>query len=272
MFMLILTLVLIFILGLIVGSFLNVVIYRLKNGGNIIWDRSRCPHCKKTLGFWDLIPVLSFLAFKAHCRYCRKNISWQYPLVELGAAITFIVVFLNLDLLKNNFFYIAGLGSISVFIFFCFILSLTIVIFVFDLRYYLIPDVVLIPGILVTLGMFLLSFASSGKFSFFNNILGALIFSGFFLVQYFLSRGRWVGGGDIKLGLFLGLILGWKFTIVCLFLAYLSGAIVAIFLIILKKKTRKDILPFGPFLISAFVFSLFYGNYFLNLYLNFLMR
>lgn len=263
-------LIFIFILGLVVGSFLNVVIYRLKKGGKFFFDRSRCPHCKKELKVLDLVPVFSFLFSRGHCRYCKKKISWQYPLVELGTAFIFFFTFLKLDLLKLNIPYIAVFGSFPLFVFFSFILSSLIIIFVYDLRNYLIPDFVLVPSILATFFIISLSYSIFKNFPISENILGALLFSGFFLFQYFVSSGRWIGGGDIKLGLLLGLILGWKLALVSLILAYIFGALIALILIALKKKTRKDILPFAPFLIISFVFSLFYGPLVLNWYLNFL--
>ncbi len=256
------------ILGLVVGSFLNVVIYRLKNGGRIIADRSKCPYCKKELQVLDLIPVLSFLFFKGRCRYCKKKISWQYPLVELTTALSFILIFLNINFLGSSFPAFALWGDIILFLFFVFYLSSLIVIFVYDLRYYLIPDVVLLPAILLVLAILVFAVPSS-YFFILDNFFGALVFSGFFLAQYLISKGKWVGGGDVKLGILLGLILGWKLALVSLFIAYVTGAIVASALILLKKKTRKDVLAFGPFLIASFIIVLFYGQVILSWYLGF---
>lgn len=262
----------IFILGLIVGSFLNVVIYRLKNGGNIFISRSKCPHCKKKLKALDMLPVLSFVFYKGRCRYCKKEISWQYPIVELGTAIIFITTFINLAQLKINLPELPSLGDIIFFILLIFVLSSLLVIFVYDLKYYLIPDVVLFPSMIFVASILVLAAIISKNLFIVDNIIGALIFSGFFFVQYFISKGRWVGGGDIKLGFLLGLVLGWQLALVCLFLAYIIGASVALSLILLKQKTRKDIMPFGPFLIASFVFCLFYGPLVLNWYLNFVTR
>ncbi len=262
--------ILIFIFGLIIGSFLNVIIYRLKNGGRIVWDRSKCPNCKKELTFLDLIPVLSFIFFKGRCRYCKEKISWQYPLVELATTAVFVFTFFNPNLLKINFPLFAILGNYA-FLFLLFLLSSLLVVFVYDLKYYLIPDVVLLPAILVSFVFGLLSiFLTSSLNIFMEGIIGALVFSGFFGVQYFLSRGKWVGGGDIKLGFLLGFILGWKLALVSLVLAYIFGSLVALTLMALGRKTRKDILPFGPFLIFSFFLCLFYGQAILDWYLNFL--
>ena len=262
----------IFILGLIIGSFLNVVVYRLKNGGKIFFDRSRCIYCKKDLKVLDLIPVFSFLILKGCCRNCKKKISCQYIFVELGTAIAFVLTFLKLNLLESNFPVFSSFGPTFSFFFFLFIFSLMIVIFVYDLKYYLIPDAVLIPGVLVTLIVLLFAQLFYNNFSIFDNILGLVIFSGFFLFQYLISRGEWIGGGDVKLGILLGLILGWKVALVCLFLSYILGAFVAVVLIIFRRKTKKDILPFGPFLIFSFILSLFYGPFILNWYLNHLIN
>lgn len=262
----------IFILGLILGSFLNVVIYRLKNGGTIVSGRSKCPKCKKKLSFLDLIPVFSFIFLKGKCKYCKKKISWQYPLVELASAFLAVFVFVNLGIVKNNFEVFSSFNEYFLFGILIYLFLSLLVIFVYDLLHYLIPDVVLLPALLFSVFIFLGTYFTGVNFSLIQHVLGMIIFSGFFAIQYFISKGRWVGGGDIKLGLFLGLILGWQLTLVSLFLAYVVGALVALVLMATKKKTRKDILPFGPFLIAASFISFFYGQAILDWYLRILLN
>jgi len=258
-------------LGLIVGSFLNMVIYRLKNGGKLALDRSRCTKCKKELGILDLIPVLSFLLLKGRCRYCKKKISWQYPIVELATGIIFVFIFLNTELLKNNIPILGGSSSLIIFAFSALVTAALIIIFVYDLKYYLIPDIVLTPSIVISVLFFLVLATLGGSYPLLSNLLGALIFSGFFFFQYAISKGKWVGGGDIKLGLLLGFVLGWKLSILALILAYVSGSIIALTLIALKKKTRKDILPFGPFLILSSFICMFFGEAIIYWYLNYFL-
>lgn len=243
--------ILVFILGLIIGSFLNCLIYRLHFGGNILTERSHCPRCKRVLGFWDLLPVLSFVFLKGRCRYCRQPIDWQYPLVELATAISFTLVYsTNYKLLNTSYELL--------------ITSFLLVIFVYDLRYYLILDKVTAPVMVIAVlgNIFLL------KIAWLDLLIGAVIGGGVFFLQYVLSRGRWVGGGDIRLGILLGLILGWQKTLLALFLAYLFGAIIGIILIIGKKKTLSSQIPFGTFLALTTWLSLLWGEKLINWYLG----
>jgi len=252
----------VFIFGLLVGSFLNSVIYRIKNNQKIVFDRSKCPHCGHTLNWFDLIPLLSFVFLKGKCRYCQKPISWQYPLVELFTALIFV-----LPLVVPNNFLPHNIFLPNFWQFFCYyilIVSVLIVIFVFDLKYYLIPDKILFLGILISVLFNVLLFREA----LINKIFGALLFSSFFLFQYLLSKGKWIGFGDVKLGALLGFILGWKLSLVNLFLSYLIGAIISIGLITLKKKTLKSEIPFGPILIIGFFVSFLWGNEIILWYLN----
>ena len=252
------TAVLIFILGLICGSFLNAVIFRLKAGEQFIKGRSKCPACARPLGFWDLIPIFSFVFLKAKCRYCRQAISWQYPAVELFTGLVF---------LAGYFKYLAGGGlsqwpQLAVFLVLACFLT---VILVYDLRYYLILDKVSLPALAAAL---LFNFLL-GK-SVLNMLFAAAVVAGFFLLQFIVSKGKWIGGGDIRLGLVMGAMLGWPLVLVALFLAYIIGAIIGLWLIVLKKKAWGSQLPFGTFLAATTWLSLWWGERLMNWYLNFL--
>ncbi len=231
----------IFILGLAVGSFLNCVIYRLETGGSFLRGRSFCPHCKHFLGWPDLIPVLSFLILKGRCRYCHKKISFQYPLVEIATGLLFLLIF--------NF-------QFSIFNYL--IAPFLVIIFVYDLKHFIIPDEVIYPAIAI---------AAICNFSAWPSALGAAAFFGAIVL---ISRGKWMGVGDIKLGFLMGLILGWPNILVALFLAFLIGAIIGVGLIVSGKKTLKSEVPFGPFLVTGTIISLFWGQKIINCYLNFL--
>jgi len=247
-----------FILGLAVGSFLNCIIYRLQKEESFLLKRSYCPHCKKTLGWQDLIPILSFVFLKGKCRYCKRPISWQYPLVELVTGILFVFIAWNQLIINNgqlttteiaNFFYLLIVA--------CFL----IIIFVSDLRYYIIPDRVIYPAIIIALiySIFLF-FVSHHSFKvFLNPLLSAILTSAFFLAIVLISRGKWMGWGDPKLAFFMGLLLGFPNIIVALFLAFLIGAIIGLGLIISGKKKLKSEIPFGPFLVTGTFISLFWG-------------
>ena len=240
----------VFIFGLAVGSFLNVVIFRLGQKKSFFQGRSFCPHCRQTIAWYDNIPLVSFAILGGRCRRCRKKIFWQYPLVELATAVIFIW-----------FYFLFGLSLqfLVLVIFSCFLL----VIFVYDLKHYLILDAVTVPAMIFA---FLANFCLG--FGFWNLILAGAIGSGFFGLQFFLSRGRWVGGGDIRLGALMGLMLGWKFLLVALFLAYLIGSIFGLTLIALKRKKMSSAVPFGPFLAAAAFITFVYGQALLSWYLN----
>ncbi len=258
----------IFVFGLVIGSFLNCLIYRFETGGNFLKGRSFCPHCKHILAVKDLFPVFSFLFLKGKCRYCKKPISFQYPLVELFTGFLFVFIF--------NFVFSAGpfnFGSILYFLFLLIISCFLAVIFVFDLKHYLIPDKVVYPAIILaiiyTVSCFL--FVINDFNLLIQHILSAFLAAAFFLLIVLVSRGRWMGIGDIKLAFLMGLVLGWPNILVALFLAFFIGAIMGLGLISLKRKTLKSEIPFGPFLVFGTFFALFWGGRMINWYLSLFM-
>lgn len=239
-----------FILGLMMGSFLSVVIHRLHFGkSGIFLGNSTCPHCNKRLGPQDLIPLVSYLWNKGKCRQCKKPISWHYPVLELSTAVLFVAMaVLGLSPLPLYLFY----GLVLIFIFF------------YDLLYLEIPDEVMLPSIAVAIiGSFFI-----GTEVFFSGFLGAAVIVGFFLLQILLSQGRWLGGGDLRIGAFMGFVLGLKLTLVALFMTYLIGSVISVALLMTGKVTRKSMIAFGPFLVLGTLVALFYGNTLLEAYLN----
>ena len=241
----------IFLLGLAVGSFLNAVIFRLEKGENALKGRSYCPQCKHQLSFDDLIPVLSFVLLKGKCRYCKKPISWQYPLVEISTAAVFLLIFFTQGL---NFY----LWSIA---------SLLIVIFVYDLKYYLIPDIILYLAIGVAFLYRIFKHVGSLE----NALVSAIFASAFFLAIYLLSKGKWMGFGDVKLAFFMGLFLGFPNILIALYSAFFAGAVVGVVLIVAKKKKMNSQVPFGPFLVGGTFFALLFGQSIAHWYLRFLL-
>jgi len=234
--------IIIFLLGLAVGSFLNCFIYRLEENKSFLQGRSFCPFCRHKLSWPDLIPVLSFLFLKGKCRYCHKKISWQYPLVEIFTGLIFFLIF-NFQLPIFNFI----------------IAPFLIIIFVYDLKHFLIPDKIIYPAIIIT-----------ALFNFqIINLLSALAAAGFFLAIVLVSGGRWMGVGDVKLGFLMGLLLGFPNILVSLFLAFMMGAIIGIGLILFGKKTMRSEVPFGPFLVGGTFITLFWGQQLINWYLSF---
>ncbi len=264
--------VFIFVFGLCLGSFLNTVIYRLKTGESILFLRSHCPSCKHTLGFFDLIPLFSFIFLGGRCRYCKKKISWQYPMVELATGILFVLFsylaklpsYLIMEQLSLGWF----LASLVLNFF---LISILIIIFVYDLKHSIIPDKVVWPGVVVVFMAYL--FSEFSQYSILNTqylILAAALAGGFFLILVLVSREKWMGWGDVKLGILIGLILGWPNILVALFLAFVSGAIVGGGLVLAKKKTLKSQIPFGPFLCGSTIVAILVGEKILDWYLGLL--
>jgi len=234
--------------GLTAGSFLNCVVYRLENNQSFLTGRSFCPKCKHVLAWYDLMPVLSFLLLGGKCRHCQKKISFQYPLVEIAVALLFLAIF----------YY-----RLPVFSYF---LSLfLIVIFIYDLKHYLILDKVIYPAIGITLVYDALRSDLLGRSDLLISAIGA---SGFFLLIVLASRGKWMGVGDIKLAFLMGLILGWPNILVALFFAFFSGATIGVGLVLAQRKSFKSEVPFGPFLVAGTLVAMFYGQALINWYLN----
>lgn len=244
------------LLGLAVGSFLNCVIFRLEKGESFWRGRSHCFSCKKILRWQDLIPVFSFACRRGRCHYCGKKISWQYPLVELAAALLFglAAIFQPATDLVN---WLSWLLRDWLFI------SFLIIIFVYDFKHYLILDKVIWPAVIFAVLLNL-----SLHFPLMILILGAVFGTAFFLLQYTLSRGRWLGGGDVRLGLLLGLMLGWPGIVMAITIAYFIGSVFSLFLIISKKKSWRSQLPLGTFLTVAAVITMFWGEQILQWYLS----
>src|SRR3989344_2322799 len=277
----------IFLFGLIIGSFLNCVIYRLEKEEKLT-GRSYCPHCKKTLNWKYLIPIFSFLFLWGRCGFCKKKISIQYPLVEILTALIFLLIFnlLGPQDIPKVAFEIYNQFEIFQYInilFLLYISSVLIIIFIYDLKHYLIPDKVLFPAIVIIVlyrlfeNLNILILNSNFKFQISNfahitnYIIAVLIASGFFLCIFLISRGAWMGFGDVKLAILLGLILGLPNILVGLFLAFFFGAIIGIILMLFNKKGLKSEIPFAPFLILGTFTALFWGQEIINWYTHFLI-
>jgi len=246
----------IFLLGLCLGSFLNCVIYRLESEKSLN-GRSFCPRCKHKLSWQDLFPVFSFLFLKGKCRYCREKISIQYPLVEFITGLIFLVIFWKF-----------GIKDLFALCLTLYVSCSLIAIFIYDLKHYLIPDKILFPAIVITFLYRLLA-----NFSLMPNyIIAVLVSAGFFLFIFLISKGRWMGFGDVKLAVLMGLLLGLPNVLVALFLAFLFGAIIGVILMAFGKKSAgwrmKSEMPFGPFLITGTFISILWASPIIQWYLN----
>jgi prepilin signal peptidase PulO-like enzyme (type II secretory pathway) len=268
---------LVFVLGLVVGSFLNVVILRLNSEESIVNARSKCMDCGHPLAWYDLFPLVSFLTLRGKCRYCAKKLSWQYPLVELATGLIFLILFDHsfhtFDLFALSEPGAFGLLTLAGFVVALYVFAALVVIFVFDLRHYIIPDVVIYPAIAVASFWKVLEVTlAAGKIdpmALLWILLPALVAGGFFLFLIIITRGKGMGGGDVKLAFLMGLVLGFPSILAALLLAFVSGAVVGVALILVGKKGMKSMLPFGPFLIFGFVLSYFYGLQMIDWYLDF---
>ena len=239
--------ILIFILGLIVGSFCNVCIYRIPKNESIIYPASHCPKCRTTIKPVDNIPLLSYILLKGRCRNCGSKISIQYPVVELLTGIIYLIIYLIYGLSIQSLIYI--------------ILSSALIIIAFiDLNEQIVPDVISLPGIGVGL---ILSFFVP-YLSFINSALGVVAGGGIILiialVGSMIFKKEAMGGGDVKLAAMIGAFLGWRYTIISLFLGFFLGALAGIFLILSKIKSKEDMVPFGPFIALGSLITLLWGE------------
>ncbi len=247
-----------FIFGLIIGSFLNVVIYRY-NTERSFGGRSACMSCQSKLAWYELIPVFSFVVLRGRCRTCQTKISKQYPLVEFATGIIFALLFLKFQ----DIFFASTAGFAVTFAFYGTIFSLLIVIATYDLKHKIIPDTLaLVLAVLTFIGLFF--FTDYGLVPHMPGLwdfLSGLVVAGPFAAIWLLSRGTWMGLGDAKLAVGLGWLLGLSRVLSGVVVAFWSGAIIGLLLIIFSRKHgMKSEIPFAPFLvlgaIIAFLFEL----------------
>lgn len=249
-----------FVFGSIIGSFLNVVIFRLKINKNgkakiNLGGRSKCPHCKKELEVFELIPIFSYIFLAGKCSACKKTISWQYPVVEfLTAILTFAPL------------YFWGAANILTYLLIL-IFYFFIIIFFYDLKNTIIPDVILAPLFFLIIIFDIIKLVRY-NLPLANIFYGLLIGGGLFLVLVYFSREKWMGWGDVKLGFLLGILLCYPLIIVSHVLAFVIGALVSLILIGFKEKKLKSEIPFAPFLILGAVIALFWGEKIIAWYLK----
>lgn len=260
---LILISVLVGIYGLLIGSFLNAWIWRMAHGKKVSQGRSRCTHCHRQLAWYELMPVLSFVALRGKCRTCHKRISWQYPLVELATAGAWIGLLTSINP--------TDLRSIATFGVWVIVTTLLIAAFVYDWLHLELPDEFMFPAIGVALVWLLVRWFGYHESSLaISQLIGAALFGGFYALMWYGSGEKWIGDGDIRLAVLMGLILTPSQLVVGIFATYFIGAFVGILLIALKLKTRKDVIAFGPFLIIGMYVGYFWGDRLLDLYLRLL--
>lgn len=229
--------------GLVIGSFLNVVIARLPERRSLWMPGSACPGCGQPIAWYDNIPLISFAALRGRCRACAAPIPWRYPIVEAATAVLFALAWLVFGGDPREF--------VIAVVFLAALLAITMI----DLRHQIIPDAITLPGVVVGLAS---SFVTQ-RISWVEAVVGVLLGSGLFVAVIVLSRGG-MGGGDLKLGAMLGAFLGWQALLVALFVAVMLGGMSAVVLLVTRKLARKDAIPFGPFLAVGGAVALFWGE------------
>lgn len=249
-------LLLIFILGAAIGSFLNVVIDRTVRGEHLL-GRSYCDHCQATLKTLDLLPIVSFVVLGGRCRYCKRPISWQYPLVELATASLFVYL--------AYFLIASGTPSIVAFVYYALILAILIVVAVVDVKFSLVPTTFVFAGAIVALFYDYFNLSSE---SFILNVLVAAVLTTAFLLVVAVTRGRGMGSGDIPLVFLIALFLGWPKSAVSIFGAFVLGAMVALSAVVAGRKKFGQTIPFAPFLVTGTILALFWGERLLGWYLG----
>ena len=239
--------IVVFIFGTLLGSFANVCIYRLPQRLSIVFPGSHCPFCQEALRPWQNIPVLSYLMLRGQCAMCKTAISPRYPLIELSNG--FLYVFLY----HHYHFSVQGLV-------FALLTTALLIVACIDLVHTIIPDAITLPGIVVGLGSSLWLTPVGIR----DAILGVVLGGGLFLLMAVLSvvilQREGMGGGDIKLMAMLGAFLGWHAVLVTMFLAAVLGAGVGLALILLRRKGRREPLPFGPFLALGALLAMVWGD------------
>lgn len=245
----------IFLLGAIIGSFLNVCIYRIPLGECIAYPPSHCTNCNTRLKWYDLIPIFSYLFFKGECKYCKEKISFKYPSIEFLTATAFLITYINYGL---------SLYLIKYIILWCFLIVISII----DIKFQDVYAVTTIPGIVIGV---IIAIIQNMIYStpFWNYILGGVIAAGVIALIVYTTGG--MGKGDIEIAALCGVFIGWKYSMIMIFLSFIIGATIGVILIISKKRGRKDYIAFGPFIALSTLFTVFYGSYILNYYVGLLI-
>jgi len=265
--------IILIVLGLCLGSFINALVWRIHEQSksktkqnnkaySILSGRSMCPNCKHQLETKDLIPVFSWIALKGQCRYCGRKIGLQYPLVELFTAAMIIMSYIYWPSAFSGF----GLVEFCLWVIF---LVGFIALSIYDIRWTILPNRIIYPliGLAIVQLLIGLIFFKTGTTAIFSAIFGILFSGGLFYALYTFSDGRWIGGGDVKLGFLIGIIIGGPInSILVLIIASFLGTFYSVPLLVSGKVTRSSKIPFGPFLIIAAVIMELFGITIVNFY------
>ena len=239
--------------GALIGSFLNVCIYRLPRGESIVWPGSHCPSCGSAIAWYDNVPVLSYLLLLGRCRKCHVPISMRYPIVEAANAVGYVFILMTFGLNGTTVLY-------------CILFSALLVVTGTDLTHQIIPNVVTVPGTLLGL----LGAATVLPVDPINALLGVVVGGGILWalawVSPYLFGKEGMGGGDIKLLAMVGAFLGWKPALLTIMIGSLTGSVIGVSLIALRLMKRDEYIPFGPFLVLGALISMFFAQPLLDWY------
>jgi len=233
----------VFLIGLSLGSFFSVIVFRFNTDKSVAKGRSKCVNCQSTLKWYDLIPVFSYFALKSRCRNCKANISFLYPTIELTTAIVLTLFFAHSKLSPLTVAYAT------------IVLLLLLIVFL-DIRYFIIPDKIMVLLAILAIGIKLLTEDGSLVYSLFS----ALGLASFFVILFLVSKGRWIGFGDIKLVLFIGFLLEYPAGYLAILTAVWTAALFSLVLLFLKRADAKTEIPFGSFLSAATIIFLIFSN------------
>ncbi|OGC68684.1 hypothetical protein A2415_01890 [candidate division WWE3 bacterium RIFOXYC1_FULL_39_7] len=284
----------VFVAGTFFGSFINLVSDRTITGETILTGRSKCDHCNKPLEPQNLVPVLSYFFQKGRCTFCGTKLSLYYPLSEILSGLLLVYSAIITSLFSNFSQY-----TLIMFVYIAVVLYFYLILFLTDAKYSLLPDKVVFTAIAFVI-ISLVAITTYDLAVYYNQLAGdafgkyllqaglwnyeviaalkrfILLFissfgiAAFFLFLIYITRGRGMGGGDVKLGLLIGLFNGFPNNILAIFLGFLFGAVYSVVLMVLKKKGMKDVIPFGPFLIIGSIIAFTWGTEILDWYFNFL--
>lgn len=254
--------VFILLLGVILGSFVNAWVWRIENNLSVFKGRSMCPHCKHTLSWYDLVPLLSYLALRGKCRYCKAKISSQYPIIELTTGLLFVSIYMfNTPTNIQQWVQLVILLAVTV---------LLIAAYIYDSKHMELPEVFMLPAIALGIVYFGLNIFWQGADAIIPQAIALGVFVLAYVAMWYFSRGKWLGAGDIRLAAIMGLFLNPKQLVVGIFVSYLVGSIYGISVLLKSNKKQGIKVPFGPFLIIGFYFGLFFGIQIANWYLSFI--
>ena len=238
----------IFMFGLAIGSFANVCIYRLPKKESVIFPVSHCIACSTPIRPFDNIPVISYLFLGGKCRDCKEGISFIYPIIEAITALLLLAGFFKFGLTFDFLIYTVVAPTL-------------VIITAIDIEHQIIPDVITLPGIVLGLAV------GSYTIGYIDSFSGCLLGGGLFYLLAVLSNGG-MGGGDIKYIAAAGALVGWQKVLLIIFIGAFLGSFMGLLQIVVQKKSRKSLIPFGPFLAAATLITLFYGNLLIKLYIE----